>query len=381
MQMASVFPSTVVPMSSVTNVAVIGCGIFGAEIALKASSCGLSVTVYEAKADILTGASWNNQNRLHLGFHYPRDIETGLQSIRGFEAFNQKYVTSIESGFQNAYFISNEGSLTSAEEYLDFCERLGAPYKAISASIFPVKVLGADTGILCEEVVYDCGVLRELVRERLRLENINVVLGQRVSRIEKGGERFRIEFQNQSPVFAEAVINCSYADINRLTEQLGNAVPEKLFEYTVIPIIRLDIPKVGITIMDGPFMTLLPYGKSGHFLLYNVEHSVVSRQIAKQLEPKWLAPDSAPFAGMDKSNYFRKMIEVCSAYVPILKNATLAGFLEGPRMVLASKEDTDARPSVITEYDENYFTVFSGKIDHCMWVAEEMYLRLVAACI
>jgi glycine/D-amino acid oxidase-like deaminating enzyme len=376
MQMARVFESTVVPTSNVTNVAVIGCGIFGAEIALKASLCGLSVTVYEANADILTGASKNNQNRLHLGFHYPRDLETGQQSIRGFAAFKQKYERCIEGGFQNAYFISNKGSLTSAQGYLDFCGRLGVPYRAISASMFPVEVLGADTGILCEEVVYDCGILRELVRERLRLENINVALGERVLRIQKAGKCFRIESQNQAPVIADVVINCSYADINRLTEQLGNTVPERLFEYTVVPIIRLHMPKVGITIMDGPFMTVLPYGKSEHYLLYNVEHTVVARQIAKQLEPRWLAPDSAPFASMDKSHYFRKMIEVCSAYVPMLEDATLVGFLEGPRMVLARTEDTDARPSIITEYDESYFTVFSGKIDHCMWVADDMYLRI-----
>ena len=56
------------------NIVVIGCGIFGAEIALKVSSMGLSVKVFEANDDILLGASMNNQNRLHLGFHYPRDI-------------------------------------------------------------------------------------------------------------------------------------------------------------------------------------------------------------------------------------------------------------------------------------------------------------------
>ena len=47
------------------NVAVIGCGIFGAEIALNASNIGLSVKVFEANEDILLGASMNNQNRLH----------------------------------------------------------------------------------------------------------------------------------------------------------------------------------------------------------------------------------------------------------------------------------------------------------------------------
>lgn len=363
-------------MSKSVNVAVIGCGIFGAEIALKASLCGLSVTVYEANTDILVGASGNNQNRLHLGFHYPRDLETGRQSIRGFEAFKQTYAGCIEGEFQNAYFIANKGSLTSVETFLEFCERLGAAYKTILASDFPVKVRGADRGILCEEVVYDCGILRDLVWMRLCSEKIDVALGERVLKIKKFGERYRIDSQSREPLFADVVINCSYANINRLTKQLGYMVPERLFEYTVVPIIKLDIPKVGITIMDGPFMTILPHGRSGNFLLYNVESTVVAKSIATQLDQKWLTPDSSPFANIDKNQYFREIIKVCQNYAPVLEEATLVGFLEGPRMVLARKEDTDARPSMINNFGDSYFTVFSGKIDHCIWVADDMSLRL-----
>ena len=103
------------------DVVVIGGGIFGAEVALKAKSLGLSVKIYEAKDNILSGASQNNQNRLHLGFHYPRDLETGRQSIRGFNAFREKYQESIQDDFVNAYFIANSNSLTSPAAYLTFC--------------------------------------------------------------------------------------------------------------------------------------------------------------------------------------------------------------------------------------------------------------------
>lgn len=356
----------------VINVAVIGGGMFGAEIALKAKSYGLSVEVYEAKNDILSGASANNQNRLHLGFHYPRDLETGKQSIRGFDAFKQKYAGCIQDGFLNAYFIANKGSLTSPTEFLEFCELLGASYKIISPGTFPVAVQGADTGVLCEEVVYDCTILRDIVWQDLRREHINVVLGERAVKIAKTGERYLIKFQNRAPVLADVVVNASYGDINRLTEQLGHAVTERLFEYTAVPIIKLDMPRVGVTIMDGPFMTVLPHGKSENFLLYNVEHTLVAKDISCQMDPAWLTPESAPFASVDKVRYFEKMITLCKEYVPALERATVAGFLEGPRMVLARKEDSDARPSIVTSYDDSYFTVFAGKIDHCMWVADDV---------
>ena len=113
------------------DVAVIGCGIFGAEIALRVKALGLSVNVYEAKNDIQSGASANNQNRLHLGFHYPRDLETVRQSIRGFDAFKRKYSQCIQEDFLNAYFIANTKSLTTPGDYLKFCELLGTPYQTI----------------------------------------------------------------------------------------------------------------------------------------------------------------------------------------------------------------------------------------------------------
>ena len=359
------------------NVAVIGCGVFGAEIALKAKTYGLSVEVYEAKDDILSGASANNQNRLHLGFHYPRDLETGKQSIRGFSAFKEKYSKCIQEDFLNAYFVSNRDSLTSPKEFLNFCELLGQPYNSISSKDFPVEVRGADTGVLCQEVVYDCGILRDLIWNDLHHNKINVVLDACAIKIKKKGEQYKIDFANKESVLADTVINCSYGNINRLTEQLGYSVTERLFEYTAIPIIKIDMQTVGITIMDGPFMTLLPYGKSENFLLYNVEHVLVKKNISRQMDPTWLQPETAPFFDIDKIKYFDKMIALCKKFVPVLEHATLVGFLEGPRMVLAQKEDTDARPSMVNSYnDDGYFTVFSGKIDHCMWVADEVGQKL-----
>jgi glycine/D-amino acid oxidase-like deaminating enzyme len=365
-------------MNKPTNidVAVIGCGIFGAEIAIRVKSLGLSVSVYEAKSDIISGASANNQNRLHLGFHYPRDLETGRQSIRGFEAFKKKYPECIQGDFLNAYFIANTKSLTTPGDYLKFCDLLGMPYQKISPDDFPVEVNGASTGILCKEVVYDCGILKQLVWQALRRNSVQVELNQRVIRIEKSEGKYLLEFENKPAVLADTVINASYGDINRLTAQLGYAVTEKLYEYTAVPIIQVDMPRLGVTIMDGPFMTILPYGKSDNFLLYNVEYSLIAQNVATQIDPNWLMPDTAPFSGVDKQQFFEKMISLCREFVPALATAKIKGFLEGPRMVLAHRDHTDTRPSLVTGYDQSYYTVMAGKIDHCMWVAEELSQKL-----
>ena len=86
----------------------------------------------------------------------------------------------------------------------------------------------------------------------------------------------------------------------------------------------------------------------------------------------WLDPETSPFSVVDKSAYFSKMLDAAAEFVPALRNAILVGFLEGPRMVVAGRDDTDTRPSVVNLYDESYITIFSGKIDHSIWVAEDV---------
>ena len=359
-------------MQEKINVVVIGGGIFGAEIALTAKSLGLSVKVYEAKDDILSGASKNNQNRLHLGFHYPRDLETGRQSIRGFTAFREKYIESIQDKFLNAYFIADSHSLTTHEAYFAFCETLGVPFRQIAPQDFPVEVRGTSAGILCDEVVYDCLVLKDLVWKKLNQNKVKVALGTRVISIKNHSGHYAVAASDGSVVMADVIVNATYADINRITEQLGFTVSENLYEYTAVPIIKLPLSRLGVTIMDGPFMTILPYGLTDSFLLYNVNLSVVACKVARQMPMEWLTPDTAPFKNINKADYFKKMLELCSKYLPVLKDAELIGFLEGPRMVLAKRDDSDARPSIVNDHNGSYISVFSGKIDHSLWVAEDV---------
>lgn len=359
-------------LPDVFNLVVIGGGIFGVEVALKAKSLGLSVKVYESKDDILSGASKNNQNRLHLGFHYPRDLETGRQCIRGFDAFQQKYRESIQEGFLNAYFIANRNSLTSPTDYLAFCEELGVPFQQISSKDFSIDVRGADSGILCDEVVYDCRILKNLAWKMLDRQMVDVALQTRVTKVVQRAEGYDVESSDGSTVAAEVIVNASYADINRITSQLGFPISKNLYEYTAVPIIKLPLPRVGVTIMDGPFMTILPYGKTDHFLLYNVVQSVVASDVAELMPTEWLMPETAPFQKIDKAAFFERMITQCSEYLPALKGAELVGFQEGPRMVLAKTEESDARPSIVNDHCGNYISVFSGKIDHSMWVADEV---------
>lgn len=355
------------------KVAVIGAGIFGCGAAIALSYVGFDVVLIERRRDIIMGTTRNNTNRVHLGFHYPRDWQTAKMCRDNYRKFITIFASAILNGFPNLYCIAKENSSTSADEYLRFCDKLGVPYSRLDLSTYPTEIQRCVLGVLSKESVCDIDILRKLVTSVIqKRDNMRALFETDVLTIERKNGGYCLYTQTGSKLAFDAVVNCCYSDSNRLTIQLGHKVQKRQFEYTVVPVIEMDLPVQGITIMDGQFMTLLPYGKTGFFTLYHVNHSVIETEIRSVMKREWLCPEKGPFSRMDKEAHFQKMLQACRSFVPFLADARLCGFLEGPRMVMAGHEKDDARPSLVQDYGDGYLTVFSGKIDHFSSIAESV---------
>jgi len=359
-----------------SHVAIVGCGIFGAMTAIRLAEIGIGVTIFDSNARPLQGASLNNQNRLHLGFHYPRDDETASQCIRGFDEFRSEFSDCILDNFDNAYFIATEGSLTSPDEYLRFCRKHQLDFKEIDPNLFNPIVKNVDLGITTNEVVYDSVILEKLITKKFQSLKILPRFNSEITNISKKGDNFSLEINRNIKDNYDAVVNCTYANLNQLKFQIGQETKNFQYEYTMVPIVDWFRPPVGITIMDGPFMTVLPFGKSKNFLLYHVEHTVIERKIAAQMPLKWRCKETSPSSYADKNKVFKDILESFSEFVPAVKDSNLKGFLETTRVVQAYKEETDARPSIIEKIDDGFLSVFTAKIDHCMWVSKEISLDI-----
>jgi glycine/D-amino acid oxidase-like deaminating enzyme len=354
------------------RVAVIGCGMFGAVTAIRLSQAGFAVEVFERNSEPLRGASHNNLNRLHLGVHYPRDLQTALQCVRGFKRFCEEFPECVVRDFFNCYFVAEEGSLTTAEEFVHFCSALNVNCEQIAIGDFPIEMRGVSVAMKCPEAVYDSGILRELVLARMRRSSIAVAQRDVVA-VRADGREFELTFSSGAARRFDAVVNASYANTNRFDASLGLPINENQYEYTFVPVIETSFPQpLGITIMDGRFITILPFGKSNKYLLYHVEHSVIERRIERLLPHEWLSPETGPLSTGDRRQLARDMLATAAAFVPALAEARPVGHLEGPRMVQAGRDATDARPSIVRSPLPNYVTIFSGKIDHSMWVADEV---------
>ena len=158
---------------------------------------GNKVTIFESNNIILNGASLNNQNRLHLGYHYPRSDETAQQCIKSFETFKSRFPSSILENFTNAYFISKNKSKVSPDNYLKFCDRNGLKYKLLDISSFQPRVNEVSLGILTEEVVYDCKILRSLMIKKLDDLGIQVKRNCKIEKVKFKNEKYDLLSKNK----------------------------------------------------------------------------------------------------------------------------------------------------------------------------------------
>jgi L-2-hydroxyglutarate oxidase LhgO len=75
------------------SICIIGGGFYGCYIAkrIKENFKNINIEIYEKNTDLITEAGRNNQYRLHLGFHYPRSIETIKQTQEGSKIFINEF--------------------------------------------------------------------------------------------------------------------------------------------------------------------------------------------------------------------------------------------------------------------------------------------------
>ena len=68
---------------------IIGAGIYGLYSAIKCGKAGQRVLVIEVDSAPFTRATYINQARVHMGYHYPRSLSTAVKSARYYRRFHE----------------------------------------------------------------------------------------------------------------------------------------------------------------------------------------------------------------------------------------------------------------------------------------------------
>jgi hypothetical protein len=350
------------------KVLVIGAGLFGSSVAAILADKNIKVDLAEAENDIMKLASRVNHNRIHLGYHYLRSIETAEQSIEGLLSFLFHYGDAVVYQFPNYYAIAKKGSKTTPAEFLEFCENVGIGYDEEMPSDNLLNPDAIEACFRVPEPVWDFFTLKKILKKKLSNPNINLLIKTKCTGIRAlSGGQFEVQLTTGTKNY-DVVINCTYSNINQVNSYLGIPPRKLLYEDVMIPVFKYPSGPFGLTIMDGPFCSVMPRGmRKNEFLLYHVKDSLLDAK---------LAFEKPGFSQLSITNEQLKspgnIYDKSSFFMPFLKNVQLSGYNRATRTVY--ENDDDARLTELYTYEglNNYFTILSGKVTTCIQVALEV---------
>lgn len=359
------------------KIAVIWAGVFGSEISCQLAQNGHNVTLFEKESEILFGGGTpNSVMRLHMGFHYPRSVETAIQSKQGFNNFLRRFPDSVDLDFENFYALSNSGSRTSPEGFESFCKKAGISASEVEKDRLVSQGLDAtliSKAYLATEGVICVDTLRNLLKTDLQSSRVDVRLDTEVASIEKVGLGWKIiDIKDEKLGTFDFLVRSTYSSDSIHIANPEFMPPEYEHHRTLTLEIDSNLEKFGVTVIDGDFLTLLPVAFGETHLVYAPGPSVLAKSHNFQLLEN--TPEANSRA--DKSDE-TKLLARLHEWFPNVNVFEIKNRLIGTRSIEPNVKESDRRISRIEEIGPGFIDVSSGKIDHSIEIAKNIESYLV----
>lgn len=308
------------------KIAIIGAGWVGCHLASSFLSKGIEFTVFD-KNGVFSSTSFNNQNRLHLGFHYARSKGTRILCKNTFNTFKEHYPTLTSKIDDNLYYV-HKNSILDLGTYKDIFSQ-----EEISYNNHPLTFSNCEGGIKVEEEYIDFikgqDYFKQLLKNNISIEEVtdpNLLLDE-----------------------YDFVINCT-------NNVIPNPKAKSVYELCLCLVYKKQKPiNFGaLTLVDGPFFSLYPY-KEDLYTLTDVENTPLFT--SKEVIPiDYKDPYTLGLVEERTSLMEEKVLEV----LPDFKsNFTLNGFY----LSLKSKiPNSSANRSPIISTSGKIIHAFTGKI-------------------
>lgn len=358
---------------------IVGAGLYGlySALYLAKKQKNFEIIVLEYDSESFKRATFINQARVHMGYHYPRSLSTAEKSAHYFRRFMEDYEFSVLTQFDQVYATSSHFSWTNAEQFVKFCKDAGIRCDEVNPRKYFNEGM-CDGAFLTEEYTYDAKILRDYFLEELRkYPNVSILYNQRILSVDKNKEEFVLHMGDGREHHTSFLLNATYASTNQVSALLGFEAFK--IKYELCEIILCDVNDklrdIGLTVMDGPFFSIMPFGKTG-------QHSLTSVTFT----PHVTSYDELPsFECQKKSNDFCSPQQLGNCNDCIAKPETAWPYMSGlarkymkseygfeyshslfsMKPILKASEIDDSRPTVVRKFCENptYVSVLSGKIN------------------
>jgi len=369
---------------------IIGAGLYGLYSAFKLAKKNRNVLVLEHDPAPFMRATYINQARVHMGYHYPRSLSTAVKSAGYFRRFVDDYGFCIHQSFDQVYATASDYSWTNREQFIAFCKAAGIKCIEEAPDKF-FKTGMCDGAYLTEEYTYDAFILRDyFIDEISKYNNVEILYNARIEHIYKTDSSYVVSMQDGSENETPFVINATYAGVNQILS-CTDGQKDNLFKikYELCEIILCNVGEelknLGITVMDGPFYSIMPFGKTG-------KHSLTAVAFTPHMTSKSDLPEFSCQKGIEDycsknclgncnecvnrpNSAWPYMSHLANKYLLPKYSYTYDSSLFSQKPILMESEVDDSRPTVIRliENDVNvdnpslrgpkFLSVLSGKIN------------------
>jgi glycine/D-amino acid oxidase-like deaminating enzyme len=355
------------------DVVVIGGGFYGCCLAVYLRRRFAKVMLFEHEPALMMRASRVNQARLHNGYHYPRSFLTAARSHANLAIFRQHYPEGVEAGFRHFYGIARNDSKVGRRHFERLIKTIGMPIRPVPDSVmrlFNPRLVEAVYEV--EEPAFNIDALRAVIARQLSEANVDVRMSEPVRGVVADpSHKPVVEIARGGTGTADWVFNCTYAGLNRVVapdsaNHLGLA--HQLTEVALIEPPE-ELRDFGITIMDGPFFSMMPFPSAQ---LHSLTHVRYTPHL------KWTESDRPDYdpaaiaARSDQPSHFAWMVRDAMRYVPSIVGARHIRSLYDIKTLVTGTQVDDSRPILFHRDSRNpqIISVLGSKIDNIFDVYE-----------
>jgi glycine/D-amino acid oxidase-like deaminating enzyme len=357
---------------------IIGGGFYGTAIAsYLARQRGFKhIILVEREPALIMRASYNNQARVHNGYHYPRSFTTAYRSRINLPRFVRNWPEVVKQDFSKLYAIASRNSKVTARQFIRFCKEIGAKIEPADQSLrqlFEPRLF--EEIFLVEEYAFDASKLKIWAEQELKECGVDIRFKTRATAISKCGDTLKVTIRQQSgdenEIVSRNVFNCTFSGLNQFTGDFPGTRTCLKQEITEMALMQAPpaLKGLGITVMDGPFFSLMPFPARGLHTLSHVRYT-----------PHMHWNDQPGIDPYQKLNNYRcatrvdRMVRDVARYLPSIQDAKYVDSLFEVKTVLVKNEGNDGRPILFEKHKElpGCYSVLGGKIDNIFDVLEKL---------
>ena len=357
---------------------IIGGGFYGAAIAIYlARQRGLKrVVLLEREPKLLGRASYHNQARVHNGYHYPRSFTTAFRSRVNLPKFVRDWPEAVKKDFTKLYAIARRNSKVTAKQFERFCNEIGAKIRPADAGLqklFEPRLI--ESVFLVEEYAFDSTHLAGWAQKELQEAGVEVQLSTRAMTVSRADSGMLVTTLDSNGVTdtlqCRYLFNCTYSGLNQLAGDFPGTKTRLKHEITEMALVKAPpaLEGLGVTVMDGPFFSMMPFPARG---LHTLSHVRYTPHFSWQDEG-----GNDPYKKLqeyERDSRVDRMLRDVGRYMPSVLDAEYADSLFEVKTILQKNEGDDGRPILFEQHAElpGCYSVLGGKIDNIYDVLEKL---------